>query len=325
MAESSDGKSLLQDLRDFVLPNVKFCSDKPPIGSGAYGVVLEVEVPGAVCAAKVLHASLVPTQTYVRNRFVEECKLMSTLRHPCIVQFIGLCSVGNSSFPALVMERLHCSLDDILEQNPLDKQLLPLELKRSILRDVTGGLSYLHSLTPHPIVHRDLSAKNVLLNSAMEAKIADFGVARIVDNDMTPGPGALLYMPPEALGAKKYTTSVDVFSFGHLMLYVMIQTFPCDLLPASYTTAGRRTTICLETERRAKYIDSMKDLLGANHRLINLTCECLANDPNARPQIEEVANTLEKIVVQNKYNTTKLELIKQIEQLKERVSSLSLQ
>ena len=58
---------------------------------------------------------------------------------------------------------------------------IPLAVKRSILCDVARGLTYLHSKTPHPIIHRDLTARNVLLNSAMVAKIADLGVARILN------------------------------------------------------------------------------------------------------------------------------------------------
>ena len=102
------------------------------------------------------------------------------MRHPHIVQFLGLCYLDGSAFPVLVMERLGSSLDELLETSPC----LPLTLKQSMLADVVRGLLYLHTRSP-PVVHRDLSARNVLLTSSLVAKISDLGNARIVN--MQPG------------------------------------------------------------------------------------------------------------------------------------------
>ena len=151
---------------------------------------------------------------------------MSSLRHPNITQFLGLCFLPGTQLPLLVMERLETSLDDLLEHMPG----LPLSLKRSVLEDVASGLVYLHKRML-PVIHRDLTAKNVLLTSFLVAKITDMGNSRIVD--MRPGqmartlsklPGTLVYMPPEALGeTHRYGPSLDIFSFGHLALYTLIQ------------------------------------------------------------------------------------------------------
>ena len=159
---------------------------------------------------------------------------MSTLRHPKIVQFLGVCFFPGSRLPALVMERLLTSLHDLLDPEidpppPPDapKPFFPLSLKCCVLHNVANGLAFLHERSP-PIIHRDLSARNVLLNSGMVAKIADLGVARIVPRmraaaTMTKAPGAYVYMPPEALEDKpgqkkeeegktsKYDASIDVF------------------------------------------------------------------------------------------------------------------
>ena len=101
---------------------------------------------------------------------------MSKLRHPHIVQFLGVCYLPGSRLPSLVMEYLETDLHKLLEATPN----LPLTIKQSILLNVAQGLLYLHSQSPS-IIHRDLTAKNVLLNSAMVASIADMGIARIVD------------------------------------------------------------------------------------------------------------------------------------------------
>ena len=108
---------------------------------------------------------------------------MSTLRHPNIVQFLGVTFFPGSRLPALVMERLLTSLHDLLDPDtpPPGDAVPPLAffsmaLKCSVLQDVARGLAYLHEQSP-PIIHRDLLARNVLLNSGMVGKIADLGVA----------------------------------------------------------------------------------------------------------------------------------------------------
>ena len=78
--------------------------------------------------------------------------------------------------PGLVIERLHCSLTSLLENNPV----VPIGTKVSIIKDVALGLRYLHTRNP-PTIHRDLSSNNVLLSKGMEGKIGDLGTARLVD------------------------------------------------------------------------------------------------------------------------------------------------
>ena len=151
---------------------------------------------------------------------------MSDLRHPNITQFLGVYFLPNCHLPALVMEKLTGSLDDLLEAIPN----IPLALKRSMLENVARGLLYLHKHNPR-IIHRDLTAKNVLLTDSLVAKITDFGNSRIIN--LQPGhlartlsrlPGTLVYMPPEALQTlSRYGPSLDIFSFGHLALFVGLQ------------------------------------------------------------------------------------------------------
>ena len=191
---------------------------------------MQVVVKGLVCAGKKIHELLLDAGNVgVRNitqKYLQECQLMSDLRHPNITLFLGVCFLPDCQLPVLLMERLDGSLDDVLETVPN----IPLMLKRSILEDVSRGLLYLHTHDPQ-IIHRDLTAKNVLLTSSLVAKITDFGNARIVN--LQPGqlartlsrlPGTQVYMPPEALSASsRYGPSLDVFSFGHLALFTLIQ------------------------------------------------------------------------------------------------------
>ena len=151
---------------------------------------------------------------------------MSSLRHPNITQFLGLCFLPGTQQPLLVMERLETSLDDLLEHIPN----LPLSLKCSVLEDIASGLLYLHN-RPSPVIHRDLTASNVLLTSSLVAKISDMGNSRIVDlrgsqmaRTLSKLPGTLVYMPPEALDdTHRYGPSLDAFSYGHLALFTLTQ------------------------------------------------------------------------------------------------------
>ncbi len=267
------------------------------LGQGAYGTVEELEVDGVRCAGKKIHDLLINgAQTVPRTKFVEECKTMSKLRHPHIVQFLGVWQDNCSAFtrlPVLVMEYLQFDLHNVL----LNYRSIPICMKVSILFDVTKGLRYLHS---HNYAHRDLTACNVLLNSALVAKITDFGMTRLVDlspmemQRLTNAPGNVLYMPPEAaLGTASlasYTKKMDIFSFGVLALFTVTQRFPSTMPPATYAqngvTMGRS-----EVERRQDYFETARLILAdpamPEHRLLRLMENCLQHEPN-RPQIGNV-------------------------------------
>ena len=185
-------------------------------------------VDGLICAGKKIHEALIHADNEgaenLAVKYVQECQIMADLRHPHVALFLGVCFLDDSSLPVLVIEKLDCSLDDLLE----NVATIPLALKRSMLEDVARGLLYLHK---HNIIHRDLTARNVLLTTSLVAKVTDFGNSRFVD--LQPGelartlsrlPGTLVYMPPEALVASsRYGTSLDIFSFGHLALFVGLQ------------------------------------------------------------------------------------------------------
>ena len=307
----------IPELQQFLVPNVHPTGRE--LGRGAYGTVEEVEIPGATCAAKIIHEALLRmgNEDEVRSiteKFVRECCLMSSLRHPHVVQFLGVCFLPSSRLPALVMEKLVVSLHELLEMNPN----IPLATKRSVLHDVARGLVYLHSHAP-PIIHRDLTAKNVLLNSAMVAKVADLGVARIVDirpgqlaASLTQAPGTIVYMPPEALEPDtNYDTKLDIFSFGNLALFTLTQVFPVLKAPNYIDRATRRRIARSEIERRVDYIQQIRDKFGQQHVLVSIVEHCLEDLPEDRPSIEEVIRQLEetKTQIPDRYGEmTKLEV-----------------
>ena len=335
-------------LRPFVLTNV--CSTGVRIGGGVYSTVEEVSIVGA--AKKIVHDAFVnvakdqnAASQKSSTQFVEECQLLSTLRHPNIVQFLGVAFSNSSRLPSLVMERLLTSLHDLLapEPQPQSDAVAPLSffslaLKCSVLDDVACGLAYLHERTS-PIIHRNLSAKNILLNPQMVAKITDLRMARSMKDVkeatvMTKAPGNSLYMPPEAsedTQEPKYDASIDVFSFGVVTIFTIGENFPCHPLAPNYVN-GKSGLLVARTElqRRSKYMDDVNEHLRAcgqfpgDHPLIRLIQQCLHNLPAQRPGIREVLHLLReaKAGVQDKeYGTNVYKIVHALQtQLRKPVS-----
>ena len=168
-------------------------------------MVFEVTVDGKKCIAKKLHNILIHAVRYyprgqddtIVRKFHNECRILSQLNHPNVVGFVGVHYGRDRNDISLIMERLHCDLADFVKKNP-DTRLCD---RLHILYDVSKGLDYLHSLSP-PLIHRDLTAPNILLTENLTAKIGDLGVSRYVDPSvdtvLTTNPGNLYYMPPES-------------------------------------------------------------------------------------------------------------------------------
>ena len=268
------------------------------IGRGANGRILEAKWEGTEVAVKEIHSIFMnevsePEFQAFKLNFLRECEQSSRLRHPKIVRFFGIYLPPGARVPSLVMERLHCSLTNLLEQTPV----IPIGTKLSILHDVSLGVRYLHSRTP-PIIHRDLSSNNVLLSKGMEGKIGDLGTARLVDprrqSQMTKAPGTVDFMPPEALedmSSVRYGRELDVFSFGCVMLHTLSHQWPTPLQavvtdPVTYEMKPRS-----EVERRRSYFDRIdRSKLGV---LIPLIESCLSNLPKNRTSIVTLCELLE--------------------------------
>ena len=188
--------------------------------------------------------------------------------------------------PVMVMEKMEQSLRCLVEKY----DNIPLNVKLSILDEVCLGLRYLHSRNP-PIVHRDLTPNNILLGAHLEAKITDLGVAKVVRSDnkktMTKIPGTPDFMPPEVLSKRPvYGPSLDVFSYGGVILNVTTQLWPepTDLLDFNPDT-GRRELVS-EVKRRQQYLDKMT---GGAADLQPLVVSCLDDNPKKRPPVVQVS------------------------------------
>lgn len=288
-----------QELQGFVLQNISRTGVH--LGTGSYGEVEELCWNGTKCAGKCLHNALLDqkpsTSSIIASKFVAECKLIAKIRHPNVVQFLGLCSFPdykNEQRLYLVMEKLHDNLASLLDSKPN----IQLSVKCSILLDISRGLVHLHSSEP-PIVHRDLTTRNILLTASMQAKIADLGTARMIGTHKrmqhTPTPGTPIFMPPEANTSNpKYDSKLDIFSFGQVMLHTLTQVFPYELLPPTHETPSGKIKGRSELERREKYMEILHSQLQKDHQLSRLVASCFDNAPRRRPTAKEVMTVLEE-------------------------------
>ena len=283
------------------------------IGRGAYGRVFAVKYCGLVCAAKEIHSILLDVpeddRRSVIQSFFQECYHCSELRHPNIVQFMGVYydesnDRQSNHLPIMVMELMYQSLTALVEKQ---KQRVEMKTKISILHDVSLGLSYLHG-QHNPIVHRDLSPNNVLLTAHMTAKISDLGIAKVLKttttnrrtrSNLTRAPGTLDFMAPETLyDNPKYGTPIDVFSFAGIALHLICEQWPTPTNPNQIDAETDKLVALNEVERRQKYFDKMSGKISvAIKPLLKI---CLNNDPAKRPAITSVSEKIESLKVLSK-------------------------
>ena len=228
----------------------------------------------------------------VVNGFFQECKILSSLHHPNIVQFVGVSKDGK-----ILMECLHASLFNYVDERSRTLKCLcklSLEQKLKILYDVALGLQYLHKRDT-PILHRDLTAKNILLTKDLRAKIADLGQAIIKQHNheqyMSQAPGTLCYMPPEVLKSNpKYDQSIDIFSFGVLILHTISETWPIPEKDAQIISdrCGSLAGCRSEFERRPHCTETLKTM----PQLTSLVKQCIHNSAKHRPPVMFVVGRL---------------------------------
>ena len=295
-------KDLSDQLKDLTLEAV--VPQNKELGRGAYGKVFTVNHLGLPCAAKEIHSLLLDgvsleEKKAIKDGFIRECYHSSLIRHPNIVQFMGVYYTERSDLPIMVMELLDTSLSSFIEKNQCK---IAVETKLSILHEVSLGLSHLHGRRP-TVVHRDLSSNNVLLNSHLVAKISDLGTAKMIRADskqtrsrLTTAPGTLHFMPPEALDEEDpiYGTPVDVFSFAGVTLHLFSEKWPTPSGHKKRDPTTKKMVSLSEVERRQQYLDTM-NVEGA--ALKEMVMKCLDDDPDERPPIQEVSQMIKSVKV----------------------------
>ena len=289
-----------QQDRAFRFENVAiFKEEDSQLGVGSYGAVYKAKCDQLPCAAKILHPVLFqtndPGSRRILERFEQECGFLSSIRHPNIVQYLGVCRDRDSRLPVLLMELLDSSLTKYLETS---NKPLPYHVQVDLCFDIALAIAYLHS---NGIIHRDLSGNNVLIVAGSRAKVTDFGMSKLVDassritrRTLTQCPGTEVYMPPEALKEPPvYTKKLDCFSFGVLIVQTQTRLYPNPgprnrKVPFPASPTGHTQVPVLDVERRKEQID----MISPAHPLLPVATECLKYNQEDRPSALQLCEQL---------------------------------
>ena len=189
------------------------------LGKGGWGEVKVAGFRGLKVAAKCLYEVII--SPYNIGTFSREMNIASKIRHPNLLQFIGATTEGN---PMILTELMPTSLRKELETGGLAYLAI-----LSISLDVACALNYLHLFKPHPILHRDVSSANVLLQilgGTWRAKVSDYGTVSLQPLTSTRNPGNPVYSAPESPYPNQHSPAMDVFSYGVLLIEMVVCQFP---------------------------------------------------------------------------------------------------
>ncbi|KAL7609716.1 hypothetical protein Lser_V15G11862 [Lactuca serriola] len=272
---------------DDILKATNNFDDAYSIGTGGYGTVYKAVLqPNNVVAVKKLHSS---SGNVDHNGFLNEVRALTNIRHRNIVKLYGYCSHARHSF--LIYEYLEKgSLGSILRSDVLVQELDWLK-RVNIVKAIANGLAYMHQDCSPPLIHRDISIANILLDSDYEAHISDFGTSKLLKLDSsnwTAIAGTYGYITPELAYTMVVTEKCDVYSFGIVALEVMMGKHPGELptLSADYlvlSSVGDSRIPCPSAQVEKKV-----------NLVLNLSRACLNSNPQERPAMHQVSNLLMK-------------------------------
>ncbi|KAK3125416.1 hypothetical protein QOZ80_7BG0604590 [Eleusine coracana subsp. coracana] len=279
---------------ELVAATKNFALDRK-LGEGGFGAVYQGVLKDQA-NLKIAIKRVAKGSTQGRKEYVSEVKIISRLRHRNLVQLVGWCHEHGEFL--LVYEFMpNRSLDTHLYDS---SNLLAWTLRFKITTGIASALLYLHEEWEQCVVHRDIKPSNVMLDSAFNAKLGDFGLARLVDHDRgsqtTVLAGTMGYLAPECVTTGKASKESDVYSFGILALEI---------------ACGRRPVVLKEDEDKIKLVQWVWDLYGRNEilnaidgRLDGAFDEreavclmvvglwCAHPDNNFRPSIRQVISVL---------------------------------
>ncbi|XP_051197740.1 cysteine-rich receptor-like protein kinase 44 isoform X1 [Lolium perenne] len=278
------------------------------LGRGSFGVVYEGEYPdGRKIAVKMLHAAY----GIRAEKFQDELKIMTKLRHKNIVRLVGYCHhtqqvpimhegklvVANKISMALCLEHMHNgSLHELISGG---RHKYDWQTCYGIITGICKGLNYLHNELKPPIFHLDLKPANVLLDDKMIPRIADFGISRILGEDehtrVTKSVlGTLGYSPPEFMDHRIISNKFDIFSLGVVIIKMMagpdghsesteMSSDEFTKLVQEYWTSG----IIEPLHQRKAHSEQVK-------ACIEFGLRCVKKDRRARPTILDIVGILEE-------------------------------
>ncbi|KAJ9546115.1 hypothetical protein OSB04_025822 [Centaurea solstitialis] len=272
-----------------ILKETEEFSEAYCIGKGGYGSVYKAKMPsGETVAVKRLHSS---SEMVNRDDFLNEIRALTRIRHRNIVKLHGYCSHAQNSL--LIYEYLEGgSLAKSLNNDEV-AQAFDWNKRVNVIKGVAHALSYMHHDCSPPIVHRDISSKNILLDAECEACVSDFGTSKILNPESSNWSnlaGTYGYLAPELGCSMKVTEKCDVYSFGVLTLEVIKGEHPGNIIDvlSSLSTEKMELNDFLD-HRLAVPNPKMKKIVTS---ILVIAIRCVNSNPEIRPTMYDVSQKI---------------------------------
>ncbi|KAG4192364.1 hypothetical protein ERO13_A07G152500v2 [Gossypium hirsutum] len=287
---------------DFTASDILACiKESNVVGMGATGVVYKAEMPqvNTTVAIKKLWKSGTDIETGNSDDFIGEVNLLGKLRHRNIVRLLGF--LHNDTSMMIVYEFMqNGSLGEALHGKQAGRLLVDWISRYNVALGIAQGLAYLHHDCHPPVIHRDIKSNNILLDANLEARIADFGLARMMvrkNETVSMVAGSYGYIAPEYGYTLKVDEKIDIYSFGVVLLELLTGKKPLD------PEFGESVDIVEWIRRKFRDNKSLEEALDPNLGncrhiqeetllVARIALLCTAKLPKDRPSMRDVITML---------------------------------
>eukprot|EP00727_Mastigamoeba_balamuthi_P004719 m51a1_g14245 Plasma Membrane Syntaxin D (1175) ;mRNA; f:247478-252218 len=244
---------------------------------GNFGVVFKGMWKGQTVAVKKFFRQKVDCVTVAEiEHQIKEIALLSDIRHPNIVLFLGACTEPHSMFIVTEWMDMGNLLQLIASSSQIDRRH-----GVAILVSTSSALTYLHQCG---VVHRDLMSSNILLSKNMDVKVSDFGLAAVkTANKISTLCGSVAWMAPEVLSSSTYTEASDVYSFGIIMNEVLTCEVPFK---------GLNKVVVSRQVLQGRRPDIPRKLGAYTNEYVDLMCRCWDQQSSQRPTFKTICAEL---------------------------------
>ncbi|KAF8101733.1 hypothetical protein N665_0201s0054 [Sinapis alba] len=280
-----------------IVKKLEALNEEHIIGCGGFGTVYKLDMDdGNVFALK----RIVKLNGGFDRFFERELEILGSIKHRYLVNLRGYCNSPTSKL--LLYDYLPGgSLDQALHERG---EQLDWDSRVNIIIGAAKGLAYLHHDCSPRIIHRDIKSSNILLDGNLEARVSDFGLAKLLEDEeshiTTIVAGTFGYLAPEYMQSGRATEKTDVYSFGVLILEVMSGKLPTDTsyIEKGYNVVGWLNFLFSENRPREIVDRSCEGVETESlDALISIATKCVSSSPEERPTMHRVVQLLESQVM----------------------------